>query len=93
MLWDGQSVGTLMNVFRLLMLNKKAVVYAVPKNEFIEFHNVADWEIFINRCDSRLRRKVEERATLDEPAKGTAPPQNSLLDQDHRPSRDLGSRE
>ena len=33
MMWDGQSVGTLMNVVRLLRLNKKAVVYVVPQEK------------------------------------------------------------
>jgi hypothetical protein len=84
MLWDGQSVGTLMNVFRLLYLNKKVIVYAVPQKEFIEFHHPAEWGIFMDRCDSGLHQKVKERLTLEAAAQGTAPAHPSFLDGGYR---------
>jgi hypothetical protein len=84
MMWDGESVGTLMNVFRLLKLNKKAVVYAVPQRDFIEFHNTAQWEIFVDHCHSSLRRKLEERIVIERTAKAAAPLQTSFLDHGHR---------
>jgi len=73
MIWNGQSVGTLMNVFRLLNFNKKAVIYSVRHKEFIEFHDAAEWENFIDRCDCGLRRKVQERLAVEVAAQGTTP--------------------
>jgi hypothetical protein len=85
MMWDGQSVGTLMNVFRLLKLNKKAVTYAAPQKKFLEFHNEIEWDAFIKHCDVSLRRKVEQRAALEAPVERSAPVQTSFLDQDRLP--------
>ena len=81
MLWDGQSVGTLMNVFRLLKSNKKAVIYVVSQKKFIDFHTAQAWDDFIQHCDLSLRRKVEQRATLEAPAKMNVPVQASFPDQ------------
>lgn len=71
MVWDGRSVGTLMNVFRLLKLGKKAVVYVVPRKEFVEFRDLRQWDDFIARSEPGLRRKVEQRATIDAAAEAS----------------------
>lgn len=65
MVWDGKSAGTLLNVMRLVSLNKKAVVYIVPDNTFREFHHCEEWQDFFAHCDAGLRRKVEQRATYE----------------------------
>lgn len=62
MIWDGKSVGTLVNVFRLLKLGKKAVVYTVPDRRFIEFRNDDEWKNFMGDCDIDLKHKIEQRA-------------------------------
>jgi hypothetical protein len=67
MMWDGKSIGTLLNVFRLLSLKKKAVIYIVPEKTFREFRSGAKWEDFIARYDSGLQREVEKRARLETP--------------------------
>lgn len=85
MVWDGQSVGTLLNVFRLVERNKRAVVYAVPEGKFIEFRGATEWDAFMRRCDTVLRRKVEQRAKLETPRTATRPAQPSLFDHGHRP--------
>lgn len=69
MMWDGKSVGTLLNVFRLLSLKKKVVIYTVPNKQFREFKSGDEWKDFIGTCDSGLRHKVEQRVTLDTPAR------------------------
>ncbi|MGA8532586.1 MAG: hypothetical protein WB615_00595 [Candidatus Tumulicola sp.] len=61
MVWDGKSVGTLCNVFRLLSQKKKAAVYSVPEKAFRELKTVMDWNEFIRHCKSDVRRKLEER--------------------------------
>lgn len=62
MVWDGKSVGTLLNVKRLVNQHKKAVIYTVPLKRFQEFRNVREWENFIAACDNAMRDKVEQRA-------------------------------
>lgn len=65
MVWDGKSVGTLLNVFRLLHGDKKAVVYVSPERQFFELKNVRDWGDFVTRCDPTVRRKVEQKAAQE----------------------------
>ena len=65
MIWDGRSVGTLLNVFRLLSLKKKAVIYSVSEKRFLEFRSGVEWENFIASRDVGLRHKVEQRAKLE----------------------------
>lgn len=62
MIWDGKSVGTLLNVYRLLTAGKKAVVYAVPERRFLEFRTGTEWERFLADRETNLRDKVEQRA-------------------------------
>jgi len=78
MMWDGKSIGTLLNVFRLLSLKKKAVIYTVPEKKFREFKSSAEWGNFIESYDMGLRREVEKRARLETPT-GNLPLQASLL--------------
>ena len=65
MIWDGKSAGTLLNVMRLVSLEKKAVVYIVPDAEFREFRRQQEWQDFFAHCNVELRRKVEQRATQE----------------------------
>ena len=66
MVWDGASIGTLLNVFRLIKQQKKVVVYTVPDMGFQELKNgVAEWESFASRFDAKLRQRVEERANQE----------------------------
>jgi hypothetical protein len=63
MIWDGKSIGTLLNVFRLLSQNKKVVVYNIPEKRFQEIKTgVAGWDAFIARCDAEVQHRVEARA-------------------------------
>ena len=78
MMWDGKSIGTLLNVFRLLSLNKKAVIYTVPEKGFREFKSSAEWENFLASYDIGLRREVEKRVMLETPTRNL-PLQASFL--------------
>ncbi len=78
MIWDGRSVGTLLNVFRLLSQQKKVVIYTVPEKRFLEFRTGVEWENFMASRDVGLRRKVEQRAKL-ETAPRNQPLQTSFL--------------
>lgn len=76
MVWDGKSLGTLLNVFRLLRLGKKVVVYAVPDRRFLELRTLAQWNEFVAHGSDDLRRKLEERTKLEPVA--ASPLQTSL---------------
>lgn len=80
MIWDGKSVGTLMNVLRLLNQHKKTVMYIAPLKRFREFKEASEWDDFIATCDSTVRRKVEQRVMLDipRPRPASTPKQVSL---------------
>jgi hypothetical protein len=69
MVWDGKSIGTLLNVYRLIVQGKTAVVYFVPDKRFIDFKVASHWEDFIARCETDLRHKVEQRISLEGPSK------------------------
>lgn len=79
MVWDGKSVGTLFNVFRLLSQRKKAAVYTVPEKAFHELKSATDWTEFISHCKSEVRRKLEERTGAAKTPKRAAPAQLSLM--------------
>lgn len=66
MVWDGKSVGTLLNVFRLLQQQKKVVIYNIAEKQFLEFKNHAQWGDFISRRSVELQTKVMEKAALED---------------------------
>lgn len=78
MIWDGKSVGTLLNVFRLVREHKKAVIYTVPLKQFKEFRDAAMWDTFLSACDSTVRAKVEQRARTEAPRNPVSPGQAAL---------------
>jgi hypothetical protein len=50
MIWDGKSMGTLLNVFRLIAQRKKVVIYNVAERKF--------WSSEISQTGKRLYRTV-----------------------------------
>ena len=65
MVWDGESVGTLQNVLRLLRQGKPVVLYETPSREFRNFKVVADWEALRGHAPSGVVEEAE-RAVDDE---------------------------
>ena len=61
MIWDGSSIGTLLNLFRLLRLKKKAVLYIVPEKRFLELRRWTDWEGLLGNMDRGLQNKIVKR--------------------------------
>jgi hypothetical protein len=71
MVWDGKSRGTILNVFRLLKRQKKAVVYNVAEERFYELKTRVHWEEFISHCTGELRKKVEQQAAHEDQELGS----------------------
>ncbi len=76
MVWDGKSKGTILNVYRLLKQQKKAVVYNVTEKRFYELEALAHWEEFISHCTGELRSKVEQQAAREDQARGSSSPES-----------------
>ncbi|MDH4763044.1 putative addiction module antidote protein [Pseudomonas sp. CBMAI 2609] len=66
MIWDGKSPGTILNVLRLLLGNKKAVLANTKKDTLINFVSLAQWGDFLKSCDPQLIADLESRATPEE---------------------------
>lgn len=78
MLWDRESVGTAMNVLRLVRNNKTAVVYVAPDHEFVDVRNESDWERFLSRCGDKLKERIAKES-LAEQGDASEPTQVQLL--------------
>lgn len=66
MIWDGKSPGTILNVLRLALYGKIAVIFNVPSKDFVNINSVDSWKIFISNCSEDLRKNIKDRATADE---------------------------
>lgn len=66
MIWDGKSPGTVLNVLRLALAGKIAVLFNVPDKDVVNIKTVDAWKTFISRCSRELQSDVKERATADE---------------------------
>jgi adenine-specific DNA-methyltransferase len=70
MIWDGESLGTLMNVFRMCARSKPTVVYVSCDNSFIEVRDREDFDQLLRTSDpslrDRLERTIAEESALPE---------------------------
>ena len=62
MLWDGESRGTLLNVLRLVGLNKPVVVYVGPRKDFVEIRNRGEVDGLSSRLGAEAARRFREQA-------------------------------
>lgn len=58
MIWDGDSVGTLVNMARLLRRGKNVVVYIVPDRRFVTLSSRDDWERLVSGKAGGTRHKA-----------------------------------
>ena len=65
MIWDGESVGTLQNVLRLLQQGKPVVLYEAKDHSFSSLKSVNDWKAFRSSVSSSAAEEAE-RAVNDE---------------------------
>lgn len=72
MIWDGKSVGTLMNVFRIVSQRKKVVVYTTSSKQFSTLKDESDWRRFLSRCARSVRERIEKYALFDKSDPTTA---------------------
>ena len=66
MIWDSKSAGTVLNVLRLVRAGKIAVLINVPDKTTLNIKSLEQWNVFLSKCDVKLRNDLRERATPDE---------------------------
>ena len=59
MVWDGRSVGTLMNVYRLAQQGKPCLLWDAAAFEARSFTGLEDWTLFAQILPDRVRVQVE----------------------------------
>ncbi len=64
MLWDGQSPGTLNNIFNLLFDEKKVLLYYSPGKQFYTITKSKDIDILLAKCDPKDILKFEKKINL-----------------------------
>ena len=77
MLWDGKSVGTLMNALRLVRQRKRVSIFEAQDNQFQELQNESEWKDFFSGCSDEVKRRIEKLSASDREI--AAPVQASLL--------------
>lgn len=66
MIWDGKSPGTILNILRLLKVEKKTVLLNTHDNSTLNFRTHDDWNDFLSHLNSDFRDDLRKRATADE---------------------------
>lgn len=65
MIWDGESLGTLMNVVRLIRGRKPVAIFVGPAKQFVDLHNVEEFQDFLFEYGSKVRAKLESQAASE----------------------------
>jgi len=74
MLWDGESVGTMLNVWRLMQTQKTSLVYVQSQREFLQVRGQEDWQRLLGLAVADARSDIEKRIRGETPAQ----PKNEL---------------
>lgn len=60
MVWDGESAGTLVNIARLVTLQKPVVLYIVPNRHFVTMKSRTDLSHLLASCAKEVRERVAQ---------------------------------
>jgi adenine-specific DNA-methyltransferase len=77
MIWDGKSVGTLMNAIRLIRQGKEVSIFETQRARFREMQSESEWNDFFSGCSEELRSRIAKLSASD--SEIAAPVQASLL--------------
>jgi hypothetical protein len=65
MIWDGESIGTLMNVVRLIRGRKPVAIFVRPAKKFVDLHTAEEFRYFLHDYGSDVRVKLESQAASE----------------------------
>ena len=74
MLWDGESAGTMVNVWRLMQKQKTSLVYVHAKRTFVEVRGQEDWRQLLGLAAEDARQDIEKKIRGEMPTQ----PKNEL---------------
>jgi hypothetical protein len=77
MIWDGKSLGTALNVVRMLRQGKEVELYETSAKRHSVLRSETDWTGVLATRDRRFAEKLRERAA-QEPALAPTDPQSSF---------------
>ncbi len=63
-LWDGNSAGSINNVFELLKRGKQIVVYLAPEKKFFTILSLNDAKEFLGKCDAETVNAISKKIRL-----------------------------
>lgn len=61
MIWDGKSLGTIVNLLRLVHESKKAVLIDVSDKQQVTLSTKEDWEALLSKCHAGVRDELMTR--------------------------------
>jgi hypothetical protein len=61
MLWDGESKGTLRNIFELISAQKAVLVYLAPAKKFFRLSTEQELEAMLSHCDSAIIENLKHQ--------------------------------
>ncbi len=67
MLWDGKSIGTLLNVYRLVSSSKRVVVYLSSEKRFVTLERPSSWNMLVSMLPLHDQAKLERRIEAERP--------------------------
>lgn len=85
MIWDGESPGTILNVLRLTLAGKIAVLFNVPERNVVNVKSIGNWKTVFQSCSSDIQTDIKKRATSEEWRQVQNSDQHNLLEQFNSP--------
>jgi hypothetical protein len=61
MLWDGESAGTVLNVWRLLQRQKTSLVWLQASHQFLEVRSDDGWRQLVGQANDAARADIDKR--------------------------------
>ena len=68
MLWDGQSAGTMLNVWRLMRDHKASLVCVQTERKFVQVRGQEDWQQLLSLAANDAREDIEKKIERETPA-------------------------
>jgi hypothetical protein len=73
MLWDAESVGTMVSVWRLMRSKKSSLVYVQAQRKFFQVREEEGWRQLLGLARADAREDIERRIKNETPSKTELP--------------------
>jgi hypothetical protein len=74
MLWDGESAGTMLNVWRLSRQGKATLVFIEAEQRFVEVRTQPEWSRLLAGASEDSRRDIERKSRAETAARPSTAP-------------------